>query len=279
MVLMTKEPSISRKDMKAPDRFQEASGKALEWASSKRRPILVGSVITVSLVVAATAGAALTDRRQEKAGLLLYKVLDAADGEISSVPIPGTPGPYFKDEDERQKAIVAAAEETRSKYPGSNAARTATLALANARYQLGEHEAALTAYEAFLRDAPKTDSLRFAAHDGIAHVHEAKGELEKAAARYQEMGQEASGFKDRAALEQARVLAQAGKHEEARAILKSFPEDFKESMLKATAQERLGRLPAAPAEAKPAPAPEPTPAPETQNAGTKPTTPVEGAGK
>jgi thioredoxin-like negative regulator of GroEL len=49
-------------------------------------------------------------------------------------------------------------------------------------------------------------------------------------------------MKGRAGLERARLLAKAGKVEEARKLLESFPADVKDPLLEAEARERLARL-------------------------------------
>jgi tetratricopeptide (TPR) repeat protein len=85
------------------------------------------------------------------------------------------------------------------------------------------------------------DSLRFAALDGIARAQEGKGDLDAAAKGYQKAG-EVEFYKDRAALEQGRVLAKAGKIDQARKAVEAVAKDSKDPTLQAEAQERLARL-------------------------------------
>jgi tetratricopeptide (TPR) repeat protein len=239
---MAKAGTLTRKEMKAPDRFQVITGQAMSWVAARQKVIiaLVG-VAAVAIVAMAIAGS-LSEKREKKAGGLLYKAFDALDGEISSVPLPGLAKPTFKTEEERAKAVIAAAEQVRKEYANTPAAVTAALAIGDAQLGLAQYDAALAAYEDFLKSAPKDDSLRFSAIEGVAHVEEAKGALDKAAETYDRLGKEAPFYKDRAALERARVLAKAGKTEEARKILEAFPVDFKDSQLKVAATEQLHRL-------------------------------------
>jgi predicted negative regulator of RcsB-dependent stress response len=227
--------------MKGPDKFQVAATQAAGWAAGHRRQI-VGAVVAVVAVIAIVfAVVAWRTSRATKAGGLLYRTLVAASGEVSSIPLPGVPGPLYKTDAERQQAVVEAARRVREQYGSSAAAETAALAEGDARFHLGEWDAALAAYRAFLDAAPSDDSLRFAALEGVARVHEAKGELGEAATAWEKVG-ELKVHADRAALERARVLAKAGKVDEAKKLLASFPETFKESPLKAEAEQRLARL-------------------------------------
>jgi predicted negative regulator of RcsB-dependent stress response len=234
-------PELSRKDMKAPDKFQVAATQAASWAATRRKPILVAAGALVGLLVIALIVTSWRASGDQKAGSMLYQTLVAASGEISSVPLPNVAGPFYKTDAERQKAVAEAAAKVRQEHGGSRAAVTAALAEADARFRLGELDPALAGYQAFLSGAGKDDPLRFAALDGVARVQEAKGQLAEAAQTWQQAG-EVKPFADRAAIERARVLAKAGKVDEARQILAGFEGSFKDSRLRPEAAERLARL-------------------------------------
>lgn len=232
---------LTRKDMKAPDKFQVAATQAASWAAARRKPILVAGGALVALVLIVLVVLSVSASGSKKAGSALYQTLVAASGEISSVPLPNVPGPFYKTDAERQKAVAEAAAKVRQEHGGSRAAVTAALAEADARFRLGELDAALVGYQAFLAGADKDDPLRFAALDGVARVQESKGQLAEAAQTWQQAG-EIKPFADRATLERARVLAKAGKADEARQLLGGFEANFKDSRLRPEAAERLARL-------------------------------------
>ncbi len=232
---------LTRKEMKGPDWFLAKATAAASWATQNQKRIAVGLGGALAVLAVALGVSAWMADREAKAGALLYRTLEAVDGEISSVPLPGLGRTVFASAAERDRAIVAAADEVIRSYPSTVAARTAALAAGDAHLRLGEWDLALESYQRFL-SGPAQDSLRFAALDGMAMAHEGKGELAQAAMDYERLGTEAAAFKDQAALGRARVLARAGKADEARAILKRFPEDFKDSPLKAEAEERLRKL-------------------------------------
>jgi predicted negative regulator of RcsB-dependent stress response len=232
---------LTRKDMKAPDKFQVAATQAATWAAARRKPILVALGALAAAVLIALGVMSWRGASAGKAGSMLFETLVAASGEISSVPLPNVPGPFYKTDAERQKAVAEAAAKVRQEYGGTRAAVTAALAEADARYRLGELDAALAGYQAFLSGAGKDDPLRFAALDGVARVQESNGQLAEAAQTWQQAG-ELKAFADRATLERARVLAKAGKVDEARQLLSGFEASFKDSRLRPEADERLARL-------------------------------------
>ncbi len=239
---MSKTDVLTRKDMKEPDKFQAAAGQAAGWARLHRRQVVVAGGAAVALLLLVLAVSAWRSRAQDQAGAALADVTAAMAGEISSVPLPGAPGPFFPSEAARQRAVADAAERVRREHRGTDAARTATLALGDARLKLSEWDAAIAAYQAYLAEAPSGDSMRFGALEGLGMAQEGKGNLDAAAQAYERLGREVPFYSDRADLERARVLAQAGKADEARALLQSFSERHKESALSGEAAERLAKL-------------------------------------
>ncbi|HEY7725642.1 MAG TPA: hypothetical protein VH880_09925 [Anaeromyxobacteraceae bacterium] len=233
---------LSRKQIKAPDRFQVFAAGAAEWLAARRALAAVTAGVLVLAVASAAAVHAGMRSSRERAGGLLYRALDAADGEVSPVPIPGVDRQIFATDEERQRAVAEAAGAVRARGGGKSAARTAALLSGSARLRLGEWDLALADFRSFLVEAPPDDPLRFAALDGVARAQEGKGDLEAAAAAFEQAGREVPSYADRAALERARVLVRAGKAGEARKLLEAFPQDHKDSPLRPEAQQRLARL-------------------------------------
>jgi predicted negative regulator of RcsB-dependent stress response len=232
---------LSRKEIKGPDQFQVAATQAVDWMAHRRKQVIIGVGAVVALLILVTVLVSVRASREREAGALLYRVVDAAGGEISSVPLSGVPAQLFKTDEERQRAVIDAAEKVRQRHGGSRAATTATLLMGHAQFRLGEWDKAVESYRQFLSSAPQDDSMRFAALDGVAHALEAKGQLEEAVKAWDQAAGEKS-YADRAAIQKARVLSKAGKAEEARKILEAFPEQHKESMLRAEAAEQLARV-------------------------------------
>jgi hypothetical protein len=233
---------LTRKDMKAPDAFQTAASKAATWVSGKQKAI-VGAVVAALVVIAIVLGGmSYWDSRKGVAGGLLYRTLDDADGQISSVPLPGVTVPLFASAEAQQRAVLARADELRKTYPSTEAARTATLAAAGANLRLAAFDAAIADYEAYLAGAAPKDSLSFVAIEGIARAKESKGDAAGALVAFERLQNQVPARADRAALERARLLAKTGKADEARKLLEAFPQDFKESQLRPEADKQLAAL-------------------------------------
>jgi tetratricopeptide (TPR) repeat protein len=234
--------TLTRKDMKEPDKFQQAATQAAGWVAQRRKHVVAAGGAVVAAVVLVAVLQAVNAGREERAGAAAADLLATMGGEISAVPLPGLPGPFFPSDEARQKAVVDAAQKVIAAHGGTGAARLATLALGDAQLRLKAFDDAKAAYEKFLAEAPKGDSLRFGALEGIAVAEESKGNLDAAAAAYERLAREVPSFSDRADLERARVLARAGKAADAKALLAGFGERHKESLLTTEASARLAAL-------------------------------------
>lgn len=239
---MSNEEVLSRKDMKQPDKFQELAKGAMDWISHHGKNTRLVVAVAAAIVLAVGAGMLLSSARGEKAGALVYEVLRAAGGEISAVPLPGAEGPFFATDAERQKAVVAAADRTLAEYPSTASGRLALLMKGDAQLRLGQADAAIATYERYLGETSTGASLRFGALEGIALAREAAGKLDAAAAAWERVSKEAPAWSDHADLERARVLAAAGKADEARKLLEGFGKQHEGSALVAEAADRLARL-------------------------------------
>src|SRR5512133_524354 len=239
---MSKSDVLTRKDMKEPDKFQQAATQAAGWVAARRRRVVALGAIAVGLALILVIISALRTRRDERAGAAAADLLSVRSGEVSAVPLPGLPGPFYPTDEARQRAIVAAADRVVADHGGTPAAALASLAAGDAHLRLKEWDAAKAAYERYLADAPKGDSLRFGALEGVGLAEEGKGNLDAAAAAYDRLARDAPAFADRADLERARVLAAAGKTADAKSLLAAFSEKHKDSQLTPEASERLARL-------------------------------------
>ncbi len=239
---MSKSEVLTRKDMKEPDKFQQAATQAAGWVAARRRRVVALGAVAVGFLVIIAIISALRTRRDERAGAAAADLLSVMSGEVSAVPLPGLPGPFFPTDEARQRAIVAAADRVVADHGGTPAAALASLAAGDAHLRLQEWDAAKAAYERYLADAPRDDSLRFGALEGVGLAEEGKGNLDAAAGAYDRLAREAPAFADRADLDRARVLAAAGKTADAKGLLAGFSEKHKDSQLTAEASERLARL-------------------------------------
>jgi len=233
---------VSRRDMKEPDKFQSTAGRAAGWVAAHKKQVYGALVALAVAVVAVIVGSQVQASREEKAGVALFDVGTTMSGQVSSVPLPGQTGPRFADETARQTAIAAAAEKVRADHAGSAAGTTAALIAGDAQLRLGAWDKARAAYDAYLSSAERSDPLKFSALEGVALAEEGAGKLDAAAQAFERMAKEAPEHADRADLGRARVLAKAGKVDEARKLLSGFADAHKGSELAGDAAERLSKL-------------------------------------
>jgi Tetratricopeptide repeat-like domain len=198
---------LTRKDMKAPDAFQSAAARAAAWISGKQKAIVAAVLFALVVVAAVLGGMAWWESRKDAAGALLYRALDDADGQISSVPLPGVTVPIFPSTEAQYRAVLGQTDELRKRYPSTEAAHTGALAAAAANLRLGTWDAAIADYESYLAKASPKDTLSFLAVEGIARAREAKGDVPGALAALEKLQAETASRADRAALERARLLA------------------------------------------------------------------------
>jgi tetratricopeptide (TPR) repeat protein len=227
---------LTRKEMKGPDKFQVAAAEAAEWAARRQKQLLgvaVGLLVLVAIVIGISS---YLESRRARAGAALSAALETAGGEVTPIPLPNMGRPTFVSAEDKARAVLDAASRVRER--GGRPATTAALLAGDAHLALKEWDKAAEAYQSFLSGAPADDSLRFGGFDGLARAQEGKGDLEAAAKSWEKAG-EIAFFKDRATLERARVLAKAGKADDARKALEGIA---KESPVQAEAQERLARL-------------------------------------
>jgi tetratricopeptide (TPR) repeat protein len=239
---MSKTPVITRKDMKEPDRFQQAATQAATWIAARKRHVVAAGASVVAVLIAIAVLAAVQASRASKAGAAASDLLATVGGDISSVPLPGMPGPFFPSDEARQRAVIEAADRLLAEYPRTVAGALAALVKGDAHLRLREWDAAKGAYDRFLGASDPTDSMRFGALEGLAIAAEGKGDLAGAAQTYERLAREAPAFADRADLGRARVLAAAGKADEAKQLLAAFSEKHKDSLLVGEASARLARL-------------------------------------
>lgn len=237
---MSDTPALSRKDMREPDRFQNVANQAASWLAARKKLIaLVGGAVAV-IVIAAGVVSSIQSSRAEKAGIAVSQLLKTVNATVLDVPKP--PEGSFKTEEVKQKAIIAEADKVLAAHGVNRTTVVAVLAKGNAHYELAQWDAAAADYNQFLAEASAEDSWRFLALENLGLVAEAKGDLPGAAQAFERMAKEAPAYGDRADLDRARVLAAAGKSDDAKQILVKFPEVHKDSVLQGEAAEQLAKL-------------------------------------
>jgi hypothetical protein len=107
---------LTRKEMKGPDRFQVAAADAASWLGKHQKKVLVAAGAAVVIAVVGTGISYMVESGREQAGGLLYRAIDAASGEISTVLLPNFDRPTFKTAEEKQRAVLDAAAKVRERH-------------------------------------------------------------------------------------------------------------------------------------------------------------------
>lgn len=233
---------ITRKDMREPDRFQVVANQAASWLAARKKKAAVVGGVAVAIVIASGVVGYVQARRAQTAGRATSDLLELVGAPVLAKPEAGSTRKSFPTEEAKQRAVVAEADKVLATYGANRSADLAILTKGDALFALKEWDRAAAEYERYLKVAPKDDTLRFGALDGLGLVAEAKGDLPGAAKAYERMAQEAPKLADRADLERARVLASAGKVDEARQLLLKFGENHKDSVLARQASQQLAQL-------------------------------------
>jgi tetratricopeptide (TPR) repeat protein len=234
---------MDRKQLRQPDALQRAGLEARSWVEEHRGIAL--AILGAILVIG--AGVALADyfggRSSERAAKALGKALEPASRQVAG---PGAPPgeKTFATQEEKDQALVQSLTEFRSEHPGTPAATTAALALADAHYRLGELDPALASYEAFLAAAPKDDSLRALALEGRGYAFEAKGELDRALGAFEELAtaESAGVLEGMGRFHRGRLLILKGQLEDAAKALAEIPGAHPNSAAARMAMERMNLL-------------------------------------
>jgi predicted negative regulator of RcsB-dependent stress response len=237
---------MSRQELRAPDAFQRVGVEAEGWIAQHRNLVLGTVVALLTVFFVAMLARTLTQRKEEKARTALGTAVGVLSRPVQAdLPAGSTDDPAsFKSEQERDQAAVAALSGVLSTFPGTRAALTATLPLAATEVRLGQLDAAVGHFEAYLRDTPTTEPLRVAALDGLGHAREAKGELPQALEAYERMArEEGAGFEaGMGAFNRARVLVLLGKKQEAAQGFAEFVANHPGTPAARMGQERLAAL-------------------------------------
>ncbi len=236
----------SRKDLKKDDEFVARGREVVAWASAYSRQLVAVAVGIVLIVVIGTATTAVNQRRATQAARALGSALAIAERPVLDVDVQpaGMPGDAFRDEEEKRDAYVQALEEIRAEHRRTPAAALANLYLGDVALELEEYDQAMTHYETFLSEAPRGHKMRFAALEGIAIIHESRGELEQAIDASKELARADNEFyRPFALLRQARILGELERYPEARDAAQQVVDEFAGSDAVRDARDLLSRLP------------------------------------
>ncbi|HOX44683.1 MAG TPA: tetratricopeptide repeat protein [Myxococcota bacterium] len=249
---------INRKDLKSPDEFMSTTKSAVDWLVDHR--VLVLSLIGVAtVIILGVLGVRwfLEDRtlKSSQAFAESFKVLEARVVERDEAPETSQADGTYPSEADKLKASVAALEAMAKEHSGSEAASLAQFFTAESKRRLGEHDAAVAGFEAYLKAEGLGAVMAPFAVEGLGASYEEQNKLEEAKAQYQRLTEAPFlGHKDRGLFHLARLEQKAGRAEVAARQFQAIVDEFPQTIFLPEIQARLSVLPEVP---HVAPAPEP----------------------
>lgn len=237
--------NITRKELKQPDQFvsfwTRFSLDAQQALASRKQAVAIGVAALVLVGVALIVIAQLRGRSAQRHSQALARVDKIATADL--LPAEGAPNPdlasdglpHFKTEKERLEAALKEVDAFLSAHSGSGLRAEALVHKGAYLLDLQRADEAIAVYTKLLSDDDLEGRLRYLVLEGLGYAHEAKGDLDKAAATFARLGEEAAkdkakakgsdkekpgatatGFyQDRALYHKARIADVKGNHAEA----------------------------------------------------------------
>jgi tetratricopeptide (TPR) repeat protein len=250
------------KELKQPDQFVDFWTRSLnrlaEVIGPRQKPVIAGVVALIVVMTGVIIFQNVDDDHKVQASDVLVRIQKIATADLE--PAPGADGakttpptvekdkddvPRFKTAAERQQAVLKEIDAFLA-MGSSSALRAEALVLKGGQLlEGGRFDDAIAAYDSAL--GAKLDvRMRFLAHEGKGYAFEGKGDLDKAAAAFGELEQDAGAFhgfyRDRATYQKARIAERKGDRAGAVKLYKQVLEKSGESPLHDEITDRLAVL-------------------------------------
>jgi hypothetical protein len=211
---MAEKIRYTRKDLKGPDEFISAFGRAVEWARENRSKVLAAAGGVLLLVVGAFGVQAYLRWEENKASRDLWPHMNKAREVLLS------PSAADRDKLAGLEQFLAAHI---NKHPGTAASVYARYYLAGIAFIRGDYEGSASQYRAAIDVGKAEGIMPFLLRTGLAQALEAKGDFAGASERYREAAAAAGGeLRTQAQLGEARTLHLSGKKKESAALYRQI---------------------------------------------------------
>lgn len=253
------------KHLKEPDAFQRVGADARDWLAQRQKLVAIAVTVVLLGLLGVLLAQHFSQRGEEQAARELGEQLKILSRPVKG-QVPAEPGATeqpFESVKAQDEALRQALEGFRQKHAGTRAAATAALPLGKAQYRLGDYDAALASFNAYLEAAPQDDALRAQALEGQGYSFEAKKQYDEALGSFQKLSQDAKGefLVGMGEYHRGRVLALKGQKDEAANVLTQLTAAHPNTAAARLAAERLAVLASQGVKlpAPPPPAAKPTP--------------------
>lgn len=233
------------KDEIKQDEFASGLEHAWAWAGRHRDELRIGVLVFVVLAGALLALLHFREQRLQEADRALREALTTFEAPVASELAPGAQRPagqVFATAEEKYKTAAAAFEGVERRHASSVAGQRAKYFAALARLELGQYpEAEKALKELQARGAGLEPDL---ARLALAAVYARSGQVDKAVEAYRAFATNPSASlpRDNALMSAARVLEDAQRYGEARAVYRELAEQFPAGVFAAEARARAEYL-------------------------------------
>ena len=251
---------ITKKELRQPDEFvsfwTRAADQAAKFASERRRALIAGGTMLVTVVAGSLIFSAVQESRGKQATSALLHAERVAAGPLRPEGVPatnpdGTPVvddgiPHFKTEKERSEAALKEVDAFLAGKHG-DLAPEARLERGRLLLTLGRADEAISTYQQVL-GGKLEDRLKFLATEGLGYAQEAKGDLAAASATFAKLGVDAAASKDggfyknRAVYHQARLAELRGNSGDAKKLYREVLDKNPDTSLRSDITNRLAVL-------------------------------------
>lgn len=161
---------IDKKELEEPDKLQLFFLNVRAFAEKHRTEIYAGAGIFLLILLMASGWYFYQLNYETSAGNLYNRLFDAA---AKADPSSGDP------------AAIQGYKDLIAQYPRSDAAVTAYYRLGNLHFSRKDYDAAIGAYQEFLKKASPQSDLMTLAYSGLGNCQEAKKDFSKALESYE----------------------------------------------------------------------------------------------
>jgi len=216
-----------RKELKEPDEFVSFWNRVIGYVLEHKREFAYGAAGAVLLVLLISAGSAYLENRERKAAALFARVRGVLQTAGPAVPAAGLQTGSSSEDPAKKQEAVTTLEMIVDDYSGTSAGQQSRLLLGQVYFERGEHDAALEVYQDLLEKGKVPVEIKALAWEGLAYVHEEKGDVENAIPWYQKLTQADSSYiRPWAWMGLGRCYEQTGQPEQALDAYHRFLADF-----------------------------------------------------
>lgn len=221
---MVKGKKITKKQMKKPDEFMSLTSRAIDFSATHLKKIAFGGAAAL-VILLAIIGFEMWEGKKERdaaqslnSALGLYQTVDAASRE-------GSAADY--------KSLLEKFDQITRDFPGTSSGKLSLLYQGNIHLNLGEFDAAIKTYEAFLARMGGERLYALLALDGLGYAYEGKKEYERAIDNYRRMIAMGESFESgEAYLRLGSCYEKLGKSQEALENYKTFLKGEPKSLMR-----------------------------------------------